>query len=205
MLQTRLALIISYVFHPIFLPTYAVLFLMWCNPYYFMAIDSRQGIALLSVILVNSVLLPLIALIILRRSGLIKDLEITDRKERAIPFLIMIFFIFWTYFVVKFRLQLPEILTDVMWGAFLSIMTAYFVNILYMKVSLHAMGMGSLIAIIIAGSFVSLYGLAGVLATGILLAGLVGSSRLILKAHTQREVYYGYLMGFAAQMAAFMM
>ncbi len=104
---------------------------------------------------------------------------------------------------MKFRLQLPEVLTDVMWGAFLSIMAAYFVNVLYMKVSLHTMGMGNLLAIIIAGSFVSLYGLGGVLAVGILTAGLVGSARLALNAHKPREVYYGYLLGFAAQMAAF--
>lgn len=204
-MQIRLAQFISYLLHPIFLPTYAVLFLMWSNPFYFVGLTSNQGKALLGVILVNSVLLPLITLLILKRSGLITDLQVSERKERAIPFLVIIFFIFWTYFVMKYRLHLPEVLTDVMWGAFLSIMAAYFINVLFMKISLHTMGMGNLLAIVIAASFVSLYGLSTYLAIAVLIAGLVGSARLILKAHQPREIYFGYLVGFLAQMAAFIM
>ncbi len=203
MIQRYLAHIISYLLHPIFLPFYAILFLMWCNPFYFGSFDSRQGAGLLSVVLANSVIFPLLIMVILQKTKLIEDFTISDRKKRALPFLVMIFFLFWTYFVVKFRLQMPELLTDVMWGAFLSVMAAYFINVLYFKISLHAMGMGNFLAIIVIASFVSLYGLSSVLALGVLIAGIVGTARLILKAHTPQEIYVGYLVGFIMQMIAF--
>lgn len=203
MLQRTVAQMVSYLFHPVFLPTYAVLFLLWSNPYYFVPWDSRQGIGLIGILIVNTILMPLFVILILRRSQLIDDFEISDRKQRALPFLIMIFFLFWAYFVVKNRLQLPGLITDVMWGAFLSIMFAYFINILYIKISLHTIGMGNLIAIVLVGSFVSLYGMGSILTAVLLLAGLVGTSRLLLNAHSPQEVFLGYLVGFTAQMIAF--
>lgn len=186
------------------MPVYGLLFLMWCNPFVFYAIDSPQGIGVISVVILNSIVLPLIMLVILYRSKLIDDLKLNQRKQRAIPFLIMIFFFFWTYFVVRHRLQMPELMTDIMWGAFLSIMAAYLINVVYFKISLHAIGMGNFIALIIAASFFSLYGLAGALAVGIIVAGLVGTSRLVLNAHEPREVFMGYLVGFVAQFVAFL-
>ncbi|MBK8663664.1 MAG: hypothetical protein IPN18_18460 [Ignavibacteriales bacterium] len=37
----------------------------------------------------------------------------------------------------------------------------------------------------------------------IVIAGVVGSARLFLKAHTREQVYSGYLLGFLSQLIAF--
>ncbi len=203
-LEVIFANIISYVLHPIFLPTYAIAFLLWSNPYYFMPLQSANAATLLINVVLNSILLPLFVLVGLKQLDLINDLKLSERKQRAIPFLVIIAFFMWTYLVVV-RLPFSELISDVVLGAFLSVMLAYFINILYIKVSLHTIGMGNLLAIVLVASAVSLYGLAEIFMITIILAGLVGTSRLILKAHYPYEVYLGYMVGFVAQVVAFML
>jgi len=203
-LEVVFANIISYVLHPIFLPTYAIAFLLWSNPYYFMPIQSSNAFTLFANVVLNSVLLPLMILTGFKRLDLIKDLELSERKQRALPFLVIIAFLMWTYLVVV-RLPFSELISDVVLGAFISMMCAYFINVLYVKVSLHTIGMGNFLAIVLVASAVSLYGLAEIFMITIILAGLVGTSRLILKAHYPYEVYLGYMVGFVAQVVAFML
>jgi len=203
-LERVFATIFSYLFHPIFLPTYSIVFLLWSNPYYFMPLNSPNAMVLLINVILNSVLLPLLVMGILKQMKLIDDLKISERKQRAIPFLISILFMMWTYLVVV-RLPFSEVISDVVLGAFLSLMAAYMINVLYIKISLHTIGMGNLLAIVLVASAISLYGLAGVFMFTVVLAGIVGTSRLILQAHHPYEVYMGYMVGFVAQVVAFIL
>lgn len=198
-----IAHIISYIFHPLFLPLYAIIFLMWCNPYYYSKLGSPLSNVILANVVINTVILPLIVLLGLKKSKLLDDFNLEKRKQRAVPFIAVLFFFFWTFIVFLKKDFFPIGLTPVMLGAVLAIAGAYVVNILYFKISLHATGVGAFVAIVLFATSTSLYALNWVLVAAILLGGIIGVSRLVLNVHTTKEVNSGYILGFFAQFAAF--
>lgn len=194
-IQQTIAHLVSYIFHPILLPTYAILLLMWANPYYIASIKTPQGYQLFVSVFFNTCLLPLFIMRMFKNLGFIKDFNVTDRKERALPYLLMISFIFWAWFVLKYYLGFPEVVHQTVWGCFLSVMAAYFVNIFYFKISMHTLGMGGLLVVALRASQLATSNIQLALVAVILIAGLVGTARLVLNAHKPFEVYYGYFLG----------
>lgn len=70
---------------------------------------------------------------------------------------------------------------------------------------MHTVGIGGFLAMVIitmVNTSVPLYDLRPILLGVIVLAGLVGTARLVLKAHVPQEIYGGYIVGFFGQFAA---
>lgn len=103
-----------------------------------------------------------------------------------------------------------------MLGAVIGLFIAFFINI-FSKISAHAVGMGGLLGMVIItmalsnfDSFVLHSTIIGtfefsmnaLLLFTLLMAGLVGTARLLLDAHTPNDIYGGYLVGFASQFIA---
>lgn len=95
------------------------------------------------------------------------------------------------------------------------VLWAFFINI-FSKISAHAVGMGGLLAMVIITMlrfshdvFTIQTGLLGtinfnmnaVLIIVIVLCGLVGTSRLLLKAHEPRDLYGGFISGVCCAVA----
>ena len=95
-----------------------------------------------------------------------------------------------------------ELVFFMMLGACLAIFVALFINI-FSKISLHAIGVGSLVALLFVLVRISTYDMRLLLLAAVLVAGIVGTARLILQAHDIREIYSGYLVGFTGQFVAF--
>ena len=101
-------------------------------------------------------------------------------------------------------------------GATIALFMAFFINI-FSKISTHTAGMGGLIGMVVItmllysyDSFTVNTNLFGafemtmntVLMIVILLAGMVGTARLILDAHTNKELYMGFFVGIFSQFVA---
>ena len=130
----------------------------------------------------------------MRGLGFVKNLEIIDRNERIMLYIPTMVFFFWTYQVLN--KEYHEFLSDVLLGAFLGVAVAFVINAVKDKISAHAIGMGGLFSIAVFASKLAVYNIAPIIMGVIVLAGIVGTSRLVLNAHTNREVYSGYLVGF---------
>jgi membrane-associated phospholipid phosphatase len=76
------------------------------------------------------------------------------------------------------------------------------INILVLKISMHTTGSGGMIAMMLILTPYTEYNALWFIVAAILIAGCVGAARLALKAHSEREVYYGYLSGFFSFMVA---
>jgi membrane-associated phospholipid phosphatase len=87
-------------------------------------------------------------------------------------------------------------------GAAISIFIGFFINI-FLKVSLHAIGVGSFFAVTLIILKYSDYNLTLLIIGSIIVAGVVGSARVALGAHEPKEVFLGYLVGFTGQFIAF--
>lgn len=193
--------ILSGLFHPMVITTYAFLFVNIFNPYQFIHL-GRTGIMQLFVTLVtNTLVFPLITVVIMSRLGFISSLEMKDRQERIIPYIGMSLFYFWTYLVVK-QLGVGTYFTHVMLGISLSVFAAFFFNLFY-KVSIHAIAMGGFVGIALSLTIISSYNLLTPLLLVIVCAGAVGSARMYLGSHNSAQVYSGYLLGLLAQLISF--
>jgi len=140
--------------------------------------------------------MPAILLAMFKGLKIVDDLQLTERRQRALPLLAMMIFLFPLWFTVKNQLHITPIFSNMIWGAFLIVMVAYFINIFFFKISLHALGMGGMVAIGLFASSISIGSILIPFIVILLIAGLVGSVRLALKAHQPIEIYYGYLGGF---------
>lgn len=210
---------ISLIFHPLLMVTYMLVILLWVNPFLFGVNDLYEAssrIMILQVFL-SSFFIPGMAVTMLRFTGLVKSIELPDKQDRIGPYIISGIFYLWLFRSLLTNTLIPSIYTSFVLGATIALFIAFFVNI-FSKISAHATGMGGLVAMnyITLVTFpeyssivVPLFNgqameitLSALFITTILMAGLVGASRLILDAHHPSDLYGGYLIGFIAQFLA---
>lgn len=188
--------IISFILHPLLLPTYGTLIYLWANPSLGM---GPEALRIKAVIFFNSFVMPAVAIGMMKALGFIKSFEMHDKQERIIPFIATMVFYIWTFMAVKNALQLPYIMVVFILGTVASLMAAFFIN-LFHKLSIHMVGMGGLLTACILMMMTSERSMAVILPAMIVLTGLTATARLYLKAHTPVELYTGFLVGLSGQM-----
>jgi len=82
-----LARLFSIVFLPLFIPVFAALLIVWSNPYAFGG--WRSATFFILQITIWTFLIPAIALLIMRQLDMIKDLNLSDRSDRIIPYMVI--------------------------------------------------------------------------------------------------------------------
>ncbi len=189
---------VSILFHPLFMPTYAMAFLMYANPYLF----GSSNVPILMQVIYNSVFFPVLTLLLMRILDFIDTFEVRTRDERLTVYIPTLVFFIWT-FTVFFKSDYPGIITDVMMGACIGLSIAFVFAAISEIISLHAIGMGGMIAVIYFATTMAKVDIRWCLVAVVGIAGLVGTARLFLKAHEPMEVYMGYMIGFSSQALAF--
>ena len=187
----------SYLLHPLLLVGWITLFLLYLNPSTFLGADGQERLLVLLRVFSTSLFLPLVTVLLLKGLGFIDSIQLRTQKERIIPYVACITFFFWSYYVAK-QLDDPGELRAFLLGLFVTAAVALYLNN-YFKISMHTLGAGGMTAL-----FVLLL-LSGRLDSGfwmvvaLLLAGLIGTSRLLTGSHRPFEIYAGYLTGFVVQ------
>lgn len=189
----------SIVFVPLLMPLYGALFAMWANPYAF----SDPGVNALTLIRIAVLTFgfPAFTIFLLIRLKFIQTVNVYDRQERIIPYITSGFFYIWAT-VVFFKEGFNTQLTYILLGSTIALFVDFLINILVIKVSMHTTGAGGLVALVLVLFPYSMVNAFPVLLGAVLIAGCVGAARLALKAHSEREVYLGYLTGFFSFMLA---
>lgn len=202
-MEEKFARFISYIMHPLLMPTYALLLLYTQNTYYILVLPENLKWALAALIFGNTAVLPTVIIWFMLKRGLITSLQMPDRKERTFPFTITAISYFATYFMLR-NMGLPRIFLLFVLGGAVLVVVVSFIN-LFWKISIHMAGTGGL-----AGAF------AGLMYTQyinaplliillIFLGGLTGFARLKLNTHNQAQVYAGYVVGALTMSAVFLL
>lgn len=198
--------IVSFLFHPLLLPTYATVLILAVNPNRFGYFGEKLHWAWLFIVFALTFVFPAIWLLMMKRLEMISSIYLETARDRIIPFIATSTFYLWTAWMFKpnVEMKIPsnELVFFMMLGACLSIFSALFINI-FSKVSLHTISAGNIIGLTLILIQMSTYDLRIVLLSIVVLAGIIGMARLYLKAHTATEVYTGYAVGFVAQFVAF--
>jgi hypothetical protein len=194
------ALIISYLFHPLLLPTFFYYWLLVRYPTWFPGYDDSQPLAIkLLQVVVNTAILPGISVLLLKPLGFIRSLHMRDRKERIIPYVLVMFFYWWMFYLTRNFKGQPEVLKAFYLGIFICISLGLILNS-FIKISMHSMGVGGLaMAVCLTVFYYGRYFPLDVMGA-ILLAGIVCTSRLLVNSHTPKEIYLGLLVGVLSQL-----
>ncbi|MCY7410470.1 MAG: hypothetical protein LH473_09365 [Chitinophagales bacterium] len=195
-----LANIISVLFHPLALPTYAFVMIYFMNPLLFANYNEKQLSQIFLMVVINTFIFPAFSIFLVWKLGFVKSLAMDDAKERLDPFIVSGVFYIWAYVVFR-KSGLPQILDVVILGATITLFAIFMIN-LFRKVSLHAGGMGSMIIITLAMCMITGANFNLLLFGIVLLAGIVGTCRIFLNAHDTYEVFTGYLIGMVGMMVA---
>lgn len=191
--------IFSYIYHPIFISIYGTLFYFLVSPSYDYIPLNRVYLILIQVIILT-LLLPLSLYFLLVSLGIISSFTEASLKERRIPLAIQAFLLF---FLLKFSVSLDELpeLYYFFLGGFLSSVIALTLVLLKFKASLHMIGISSLAVFIFGLAALYELPLVNSVALSIICIGLVASSRLYMKSHTNIELLVGLLIGIISQVS----
>lgn len=191
------AKVFSYVFHPIFIPVYVVLFLLYISPFLFVGFTDKQKILVLAQSLVMYTFFPLITVLLLKALKFIDSIQLNNRKDRIIPFVVSNIWYFWIWYVWNNLPNYPREAVVFSFGIFLASSLGLLLNI-YMKVSMHAIALGTALSFLCLLSFNYDVNFGLYLSIAFLIAGMVASSRLLLGQHSPNEIYWGLATGLVA-------
>jgi membrane-associated phospholipid phosphatase len=181
----------SYVFHPVFIPIYATLFYLFSNHSYFL--NKEKYLVLLEVTVITFVI-PILFFFLLRFTGKISSIMIPELSERKFPLVVQCFLLI---LLVKKSITLelyPELHFFIL-GALSSTLIALILLFFYKKASLHMMGLSALTFFVFGLSIHHHTANTALIIFLVLMNGLVASSRLIMGAHTPKELIFGVLIG----------
>jgi multidrug transporter EmrE-like cation transporter len=191
---------ISYVFHPLFIPLYITYFIIQIRSYQLAGINDWVNLRILLQVFVNCTFLPLASILLLRALNFIDSVFLKTQRDRIIPYIICMIFYFWNWYVFKNNHEIKD-LVSVSMAIFNASVLGFLVNI-SMKVSMHAISVGVMTTFVALLAFSDSSSFSFYLSIAVLIAGIVCTSRLIVSDHSQKEIYYGFLIGILSQLAA---
>ena len=192
---------VSIVVHPLFIPAIVTFVLLYVHPVNSIVMDPGLRLRMQAMVLINTILFPGLLVLLLYKLGFAKSLQMETQRERFIPLAASLLFFFWAYYVTRNTEGLPLGFRHWMLGIFLCGCAAEFTNI-FKKISLHLIGLGGLVAFSGWQQATDMHWPIFMLPLSILLAGLVGTARLIRGAHEPSEIYAGFFAGIICQLAA---
>jgi hypothetical protein len=195
MIENKLARVISYVFHPLLMPTYILLLLLNLSSFLSLALPFSYKMSMVGVVFLTTVLFPLFLTWMLTRLRMISSVFMTSREERIYPILAISVFYYLTYYLLR-GIHVSTIFSYFMLGATLLAVFALAINF-FQKISLHMISIGSFTGLFLGLSINFAINLNMEIFAGILLAGIIGFARLKENSHQPAEIYSGFAMGVA--------
>ena len=198
----QLSKFISIVLHPIFMPLLALYLTLNTLPSIAFAISQHLNY-IYSIIICCTIILPLLSVFFLIKTGRVSSLEISNHKERSLSLFITVLWISLGFFMLNNILFYAPILKAEIIGAILIILFAAIIS-KFWKISLHLLAIGGVVGIFIALQLIA-GGVMYLLLIFILLSGILGVARIAQKAHNHTQVYVGFLLGMSVELIALLL
>jgi hypothetical protein len=202
----KVAEVISYLSHPLFLPVLVTVFLANAMPEYFVLFkqeSARFAFDKLYIrVLFSTLFLPLFVVALCRALGFVTSFQLRSQKDRIIPYVACTTFYFWAYFAFRREGVAPPFFNAFFLGVFIAVVIGMVANT-YVKISMHTIGWGGVVGFLLMLMIGMNMNISLVLMVAFLITGIVGTARLILGAHTPAEIYAGFILGIISQLIAY--
>lgn len=187
----RTARVISAIFTPFSIPFLAFLILFLFS--YLRIMPIQYKLIVLGVVYCFTILMPTLTIFLFRKINGFSPEDLGERKRRFMPFLLTITsYVF--CLVMMHRLNIPWYMTGIILAALIMMVICIVVNLKW-KLSEHMAGVGAIVGGLVSFSALFGYNPAWWLCLFILIAGVLGTARIILQHHTLGEVLVGFAVG----------
>lgn len=195
----QLSKLVSYVFHPLFMPLGGTLAFFTISPKF--NPPEVQKSVLFSVVLLTLVI-PMLFFFLLKSMGWITSIYLEKISERKVPvylYIILNYIVILKVVPYNYTPELYYFFVGIV-GALISCLVLVYFKF---KASMHLMGLSGLLVFVIGLAFH--YEINITMGIGLLMAitGTVASARLYLKAHSATEVLVGLIIGAVPQLITF--
>lgn len=185
------ARIISAIFTPFMVPFVAFLLLFFFT--YLRVLPLQYKLTVLIMVYCFTILLPMLGIYLLQKINGWTLQELGNRKKRFIPYLITIMS-HTGCFLTMYRIHLPRYMSGIIIATLLCMVICTSINLKW-KISTHMASCGMIIGGLLSYSFIFQFNPIWWLCGFILLAGMLGSARIIVRQHTLNEVGGGFWVG----------
>jgi len=186
--------VLSYLFHPVLLPTAGLVLIFSMNSYVAHTTPVEKQLFLTTWIFLNTALIPFLFTAVLRWRNLVSSVQLHTREDRIVPFTFALFFYLTNYWLMR-DIPMPTVIYSLFLGSSVAVALALAITF-FTKVSIHMIGMGGLTAAIYGMAGLYHLPIAGLVMIGIVASGLVGSARYLLESHTLGQICLGWVIGF---------
>lgn len=184
---------LSLAFTPFYLPVVGLVILFGFT--YLSLLPWLYKGTVVALVYLLTILMPTLVIKHFRRWHGWSRSELSRRERRIMPYLISICSYFLCCYVMQL-LHIPHFIGSILIAALMIQIVCSLVNV-WWKVSTHTAAIGGVAGAVLAFSTKFFYNPVWWLALVILLAGMVGTSRMILRQHTLAQVVGGFLLGLA--------
>ena len=188
----RVARMVSAVFTPFSIPFLAFLILFLFS--YLSIMPIQYKLIVLGIVYCFTIMIPVLAIFIFKKINGFSAQEVGERKNRYVPFFLTITSYVFCLLMMN-RLNIPWYMSGIILAALIMMVICIVVNLKW-KLSAHMAGAGAVIVGLLAFSALFGYNPVWWLCLFILVAGVLGTARIILGHHTLGEVMGGFAVGF---------
>ena len=186
------ARVLSAVFTPFYVPTVGFVSLFLFT--YLRMLPMRYQLIIVGVIYMFTVVLPMAAIYFYQKVNGWSLRHLGHREKRIVPYAMTIA----SYIVcllLMYRMGIPRFMSGILVSSLLAMLICALVNI-WWKISAHMAAIGQFIGGMVSFSLLFYSNNIGWLCFAIVLAGMLGTSRILLRQHTLSEVLVGFGVGF---------
>lgn len=188
------ARVLSMVFTPFYLSLVGLIALFTFS--YLSLMPWAYKLTVLALVYMFTILVPTLLIHFYRNYHGWTLIELGKKERRVVPYLLSIVSYFVCYYVMH-RFNIPHFMSNILMVALVIQILCALINV-WWKISTHTAAIGGVTGALQAFSMIFGFNPIGWLCVVIILAGMVGTSRMILRQHSLRQVCYGFLLGLVA-------
>ena len=188
-----MAQIVSYLFHPVFMPLLGIV-VIFNSGVYVVEIPFEFKKFVFILVLLCTVVLPLTLIPALFLFKMVQNFRLDTRQERILPLIFTTVCFYLAYFLIT--KHSPVRLINLFLFACVVIVLLNLAVSIFWKISIHMAGIGGMVALISILAIAYVVDVSMILTLSILLSGLIATARLALRAHTPWQIAAGFMLGF---------
>lgn len=185
------ARVLSAVFNPFYLPTVGLIVLFTLS--YLSLLPISYKLLVLGLVYIFTILLPTLLISLYRHHQRWTLIELGQRERRMVPYVISILSYFMCVYIMD-SLHIPHFMSSILLAALMIQILCSIVNV-WWKISTHTAAIGGMAGAIAAFSMIFGFNPIFWLCVVLLVAGVLGTCRMILRQHSLSQVVAGFVLG----------
>ena len=184
------------------MPGFLLIIVFNSDTYIQLATPVKQQNIIYALVFVTTLIIPVFVSFLLLKNGWINSLHLETARERRFPYLITGTCYFFTFYFLK-QQHISALIYLLFLGATLALLITLLINMRW-KISAHMVGIGGVIGALMGISLRLGLDYRMLLLTLIFLSGVIGTARMLMKAHTPAQIYSGFFVGVFSQLMLFL-